>query len=89
MASIKSILSALPRTDDAAPVHVYVRSVADYAADIATAQRRIDMANAALEQAQDELKRAQDAFIKHCDELDLSLEITPKLYPSKPYILED
>lgn len=89
MASIRSMLSAIPKTEEHEPVRVYVRSVADYAADIAMAQRRIDLANEALTQAQDELKRAQEAFIAHCNELDLSLEITPKLYPSKPYILED
>lgn len=89
MASIRSMLSAIPKTEENEPVRIYVRSVADYAADIATAQRRIDMAQDAMTQAQDELQRAQQAFIDHCNELDLSLEITPKLYPDRPYKLED
>lgn len=71
------------------PVTVYRRGIQDYSSDIARAQERIDMARASLEQAEDELKRAQHGFIEHCQEIGLSLDITPTLYPKKQYVLED
>jgi len=89
MASILSMLQNIPNTDRDEPMRVYVRTASELAADIANAQRRIDCKLYELEQARDELNRAQQAFIDHCTELELSLEITPKLYPEKPYVLED
>lgn len=71
------------------PMVVYQRGIQDLSSDIARAQERIDMALANLEQARDELRRAQQAFIEYCAEIGLSLEITPTLYPEKRYVLED
>lgn len=74
---------------DGEPVTVYVRGVQDYAADMANAQRRVDMAIAALEQAKDELARSQIAFIAHCREIELPIEMEPAMYPPRQYRLED
>ena len=60
-----------------------------YAADMANAQRRVDMAIAALEQAKDELARSQIAFIAHCREIELPIEMEPAMYPPRQYRLED
>lgn len=87
--SIRNMLRSMPTTHDAEPVQVYTRNIQDYCADVARAQQRVDLAIAARAQADDELKRAQDALIAHMQELDMPFHIEATLYPTRTYVLED
>ncbi len=87
--SIRNMLRSIPATQDAEPVQVYTRNIQDYCADVARAQQRVDLAVAAREQADDELKRAQAALITHMQELDMPFHIEATNYPTRPYVLED
>lgn len=89
MMSIRSMLRSMPTTHDAEPVQVYTRNIQDYCSDVARAQQRVDLAIAARTQADDELKRAQDALIAHMNDLEMPFHIEALVYPPRTYVLED
>lgn len=71
------------------PVEVYRRTIADYADDIANGKRLVAIKSQELASAQDQLRLATEAFIRHCAEIDLPIEMEPTSWPTKPYTLED
>ena len=91
MTQRKSWLRSIKQLDEPTgeAVTVYQRGIADYADDIRNAQHRVTVATSALAQAQEQLSQATAAFIAHCKEADMPIEMEPAQWPTKPYRLED
>lgn len=79
-----------PNSDnDDASVKVYERDIRDYADDIRNAQSLIERRRAELQQAEEQLRSAQLAFIEHCKELALPIAMEPEKWPTTQWQIED
>lgn len=71
------------------PVTVWARGIADYAGDIDNAKRMVVMRRQELAAAEIQLQDATAAFIQHCAELDLPIDMEPTQWPRKDYKFEE